>query len=86
MCTYSALLSVQVELVLADGHGPNGFDQRMAGIPRVDQKARLTEGALGYCSPGATKNEPAQKSEVDAEVFNHSYSTNISHLNAKECG
>lgn len=25
--TYSALLSVQVELVLADGHDPDGFDQ-----------------------------------------------------------
>lgn len=86
MCTYSALLSVQVELVLADGHGPYGFDQRMAGIPRVDQKTRLTKGALGYCSPEATENESAQKSEFEVEVFNHSYSKNISQLNAKDCG
>lgn len=35
--TYFALFSVQVELVLADSHDPNGFDQRMAGIPRVDE-------------------------------------------------
>lgn len=35
--TYFALLSVQVELVLANRHDPDGFDQRMAGIPRVDE-------------------------------------------------
>lgn len=35
--TYFALLSVQVELVLADSHDPDGLDQRMAGIPRVDE-------------------------------------------------
>lgn len=52
---YFALLSVQVELVLADSHDPNGFNQRMAGIPRVDQKARLSKRALGYCSPVATR-------------------------------
>lgn len=48
--THSALLSVQVELVLADGHNPDGFNQRMAGIPRVDLKACLPKGALGHCS------------------------------------
>lgn len=51
--THSALLSVQVELVLADGHDPDGFDQWMAGIPGVDLKASLPEGALGHCSPVA---------------------------------
>lgn len=51
--THSALLSVQVELVLADGHDPDGFDQRMAGIPRVDLKACLPEGAFGHCPPVA---------------------------------
>lgn len=35
--TYFALLSVQIELMLADSHDPDGFDQRMAGIPRVDE-------------------------------------------------
>ena len=35
--TYFALLPVQVELVLTNGHDPNGLDQRMAGIPRVDE-------------------------------------------------
>lgn len=58
--TYFALLSVQVELMLANGHDPDGFDQRMAGIPRVDEQARLPKGALGYGSPVA----PQKKSEV----------------------
>lgn len=35
--TYFALLSVQVELVLADGHDPNSLDQRVGGIPRVNE-------------------------------------------------
>lgn len=52
---YFALLSVQVELVLADSHDPNGFNQRMAGIPCVDQKARLSKSALCYCSPVAAR-------------------------------
>lgn len=51
--THFALLPVQVELVLADRHDPNGFNQRVAGIPCVDQKARLAERALGHCSPVA---------------------------------
>lgn len=50
--------------MLADSHDPDGFDQRMAGIPRVDQKARLPKGALGYRSPVA-RNAPRQKSEVE---------------------
>lgn len=66
--TYFALLSVQVELVLANSHDPNGFDQRVAGIPRVDEKACLPKGALGYCSPVA-RNTPGNKSEVDFDSF-----------------
>lgn len=31
--THFALLHVQVELVLTYGHGPDGFNQRVAGIP-----------------------------------------------------
>lgn len=46
-----ALLPVQVELVLTDGHGPDGLDQRVAGIPRVDDQARLSKRSLRHRLP-----------------------------------
>lgn len=51
--THFALLSVQVELMLANSHDPNSFDQRVTRIPSVDEEASLSKGALGYCSPEA---------------------------------
>ncbi len=51
MLTYFALFSVQVELVLADGHDPDGFDQWVTGIPSVDHQPRLAKRALSHCSP-----------------------------------
>lgn len=48
--TYFALLSVQVELVLTDGHRPDGLNQRVAGIPCVNNQASLSKRSLGYCS------------------------------------
>lgn len=38
-----ALLAVQVELVLADGHGPDGLDEGRTGVPRVHGDATVTE-------------------------------------------
>lgn len=36
--------------MLTDGHRPDGFDQRVAGIPRVDNQAGLSESPFGHCS------------------------------------
>lgn len=49
--THFALLPVQIELVLTDGHHPNGLNQRVAGIPRVDDQASLPKGAFGHRPP-----------------------------------
>jgi len=49
MHTHFTLFAVQVELVLADCHHPDGFDQRVAGIPRVDDLTRLTKCASRSC-------------------------------------
>ena len=38
-----ALLAVQVELVLADGHGPDGLDEAWTGVPGVDRDATVSE-------------------------------------------
>lgn len=38
-----ALLAVQVELVLADGHGPDGLDEGRAGVPRVHRDAAVAK-------------------------------------------
>lgn len=38
-----ALLAVQVELVLADGHGPDGLDEGRTGVPRVHCYATVTK-------------------------------------------
>ena len=38
-----ALLAVQVELVLADGHGPDGLDEAWTGVPGVDRDAAVSE-------------------------------------------
>lgn len=46
--THFALFPLQVELVLANGHDPNGFNQRVAGIPGVDNQTRLPKGTLGH--------------------------------------
>lgn len=48
--THFALLPVQVELVLTDGHHPDGFNQRVAGIPCVNNQTSLSESLLGHCS------------------------------------
>lgn len=48
--THSALPAVQVELVLADGHHPDAFNQRVASIPGVNDQACLSKGALGHWS------------------------------------
>lgn len=49
--THFALFPVQVELVLTDGHHPDGFNQRVAGIPCVNNQTGLSKSALGHCSP-----------------------------------
>lgn len=45
--------------MLTDGHGPDGLDQRVAGIPRVDNQARLSERSLRHRLPavGAMREE-----------------------------
>ena len=36
--------------MLTDGHHPDGFNQRVAGIPCVNNQTRLSKGSLGHCS------------------------------------
>lgn len=50
--THFAGLPVQVELVLADCHHPDGFNQRVAGIPCVNNQTGLPECSPGHCSSG----------------------------------
>lgn len=38
-----ALLAVQVELMLADGHGPDGFDEGRTGVPGMHSNATVTK-------------------------------------------
>lgn len=46
-----ALLPVQVELVLADGHGPDGLDECWARVPRVHCNAAVAKGPPGHRGP-----------------------------------
>lgn len=46
-----ALLHVQVELVLTDGHHPDGFNQSVAGIPGINNQTGLPKSPLGDCFP-----------------------------------
>lgn len=64
---YFALLPVQVELVLTDGHRPDGLDQRVAGIPSVDNQARLSERSLRHRLPavGTTREEASALTFTD---------------------
>jgi hypothetical protein len=55
--THFALFPVQVELVLTYSHPPDSLDQRVAGIPGVDDQPCLAEGALRHCAPGEPKQE-----------------------------
>lgn len=36
--------------MLTDGHHPDGFNQRVAGIPCVNNQTGLSESSLGHCS------------------------------------
>lgn len=55
-----ALLAVQVELVLADGHGPDGLDEAGAGVPRVHGDAAVAKRPPGHRRPtvGADTRPP----------------------------
>lgn len=50
-----ALFSIEVELMLTDGHHPDGFDQRVISIPRIDHQTRLSERTLSHRSPANTQ-------------------------------
>lgn len=58
MHTHLALFAVQVELVLADGHGPDGFDEGGTGVPGVHGDATVTKCPPRYRRPtvGANTN------------------------------
>lgn len=55
-----ALLAVQVELMLADGHGPDGLDKGRAGVPRVHSDATVTKRPSCHRRPtvGAATKPP----------------------------
>lgn len=46
-----ALLAVQIELVLADGHGPDGLDEGGTGVPGMNSDAAVTKGPSGHRRP-----------------------------------
>lgn len=52
-----ALLNVQVELVLTDGHHPDGFNQRVAGIPGGNNHSALPKRPLGHSFPVEDKRK-----------------------------
>lgn len=51
-----ALLAVQVELVLADSHGPDGLDEGGAGVPGVHGDAAVSERPPRYRRPAVGAN------------------------------
>lgn len=53
--TYLALLSVQIELMLANRHRPNGLDQCWTCVPRVHSNATVPKSPPGHRSPGRTR-------------------------------
>ena len=80
--THFALLPVQVELVLTDGHHPDGFNQRVAGIPRVNHQAGLSERSLGHCSSGEEEEITRQTFSTRADP--RSKSVQSLHTNSKQ--
>lgn len=50
-CAYLALLPVQVELMLTNGHSPDRFYQRWAGVPRMHSDATMPKGPPGHRCP-----------------------------------
>lgn len=57
------MLHVQVELVLTDGHGPDGFNQSVAGIPGVNNQTGLPKSPPGRCFPVEDKETLSPSSE-----------------------
>ena len=55
--------------MLANGHHPNGLDQRMAGVPCVDEQPGLPEGTLSHRSPARTRDIPKTGSIKRALIF-----------------
>lgn len=55
-----ALLAVQVELVLANSHGPDGLDEGGTGVPGMDSNATVTKRPSRYWRPtvGAETRPP----------------------------
>lgn len=53
--TYLTLLPVQVELVLANGHGPDGLDQGRARVPCVHRDATVSERPPRHGGPGKAR-------------------------------
>lgn len=55
-----ALLAVQVELVLADGHGPDGLDEGRTGVPRMHSDATVAKRPSRHRRPtvGADTRPP----------------------------
>lgn len=51
-----ALFSVQVELVLANSHGPDGFDQGGAGVPGVHRDPTVAKRPSGHRRPAVGPN------------------------------
>lgn len=54
--THLALFAVQVELVLADSHGPDGFDEGGTGVPGVHSDATVTKRPPRYRRPAVGAN------------------------------
>lgn len=55
-----ALFAVQVELVLADGHGPDGLDEGGTGVPGMHSNAAVTKRPSRHRRPtvGADTRPP----------------------------
>lgn len=49
--THFALLPVQVELMLANGHYPDGLDEGRVCIPGLYKQATLSKGSSGHWNP-----------------------------------
>ena len=53
--TYLTLLPVQIELVLANGHSPDGLDQRWTCVPCVHRNATVPKRPPRHGSPGKAR-------------------------------
>lgn len=66
---YLALLPVQVELMLTNGHSPDRLYQCWTGVPRVHSNATMPKSPSGHRCPGEEKRMNWGYTKVSPDCF-----------------